>query len=306
MTSDDSSPHTDARPSRAPVNGGPAGPSRTTRGQFALAAVDVDDTLLGPDWRISAENTAAVRALLRRGVCVVLASGRNHVNMRRFHDELGLGDGPVISCQGAIVRLARLEAPWVERTMVAELVRQVTREGLERGLSVQHYRGDEIRVQGRSAWTDYDQTRNDVPHVLVDDLLADGAEGVAKIIWLGDPADVGPLAADRAAAFRGTLTVTPTDAPYLEFYDARVSKATALAAVAQRLGVRQAEVLAFGDGNNDAPMLAWAGLGVAMDHAKPAARAAAGLIAPAGDARASLARAIDLVLDGRTSLSAEP
>ena len=61
--------------------------------------------------------------------------------------------------------------------------------------------------------------------------------------------------------------VTRTDPPYLEFSAPNVTKATALAAVAEALGASQAEVVAFGDGNNDAAMLAWAGVGVAMPHA---------------------------------------
>jgi hydroxymethylpyrimidine pyrophosphatase-like HAD family hydrolase len=66
--------------------------------------------------------------------------------------------------------------------------------------------------------------------------------------------------------------------------------------VAERLGVPRARVLAFGDGNNDAPMLAWAGLGVAMFHARPAAREAATFVAPAGDPETALARAVRAVI----------
>ncbi len=50
--------------------------------------------------------------------------------------------------------------------------------------------------------------------------------------------------------------------------------------VARALGLRAADVAAFGDGNNDAPLLAWAGLGVALAHGRPAAKAAAKLVAP--------------------------
>jgi HAD superfamily hydrolase (TIGR01484 family) len=46
-----------------------------------------------------------------------------------------------------------------------------------------------------------------------------------------------------------------------------VSKASALADVADRLGVAQADVLAIGDGRNDVEMLRWAGRGVAMGQA---------------------------------------
>ena len=279
----------------------PAGtrpPRRSPAGGFALAAVDIDDTLLGPDGLISAENAAAVRELRERGVHVVLASGRSHANMRPFHDALGLGDGPIISAQGALVRPATGGEAWLEQVLDAALVERVTREGLERGFAVQHYRGDEILVQGRSRWTEFDQALNGTAQRIVEDLLAERGAGVEKVIWLGEPGVVAAAAADLAPAYEGRMTVTVTHSAYLEFYDPGTSKAAGLAVVAERLGVERARVLAFGDGNNDVPMLAWAGVGVAMDHARPEARQAADLVAPVGDPESSLARAVRLVLDG--------
>ena len=58
-------------------------------------------------------------------------------------------------------------------------------------------------------------------------------------------------------------------------------------------------MVAFGDGNNDAAMLAWAGMGVAMPHASAAALAAADRVAPEGDLETALARAVTMVLDER-------
>jgi hydroxymethylpyrimidine pyrophosphatase-like HAD family hydrolase len=54
---------------------------------------------------------------------------------------------------------------------------------------------------------------------------------------------------------------------WLDIAPEGVSKASALAEVAAKLGVDQAEVLAIGDGRNDIEMLRWAGRGVAMGQA---------------------------------------
>jgi Cof subfamily protein (haloacid dehalogenase superfamily) len=54
-----------------------------------------------------------------------------------------------------------------------------------------------------------------------------------------------------------------------------VTKAAGLAWLCERDGIEASEVLAFGDMPNDIPMLAWAGHGVAMGNAHPAARAVA-------------------------------
>jgi hydroxymethylpyrimidine pyrophosphatase-like HAD family hydrolase len=44
-------------------------------------------------------------------------------------------------------------------------------------------------------------------------------------------------------------------------------------------------------------MLAWAGLGVAMPHAAPAARAAADRVGPDGDPETALARAVAMAME---------
>ena len=54
---------------------------------------------------------------------------------------------------------------------------------------------------------------------------------------------------------------------WLDLAPEGVSKASALADVAEELGVAQADVLAIGDGRNDVEMLRWAGRGVAMGQA---------------------------------------
>lgn len=77
-----------------------------------------------------------------------------------------------------------------------------------------------------------------------------------------------------------------------------MDKGTGVAAAAAALKVPREQVLAFGDGNNDVTTLRWAGLGVAMADAQPAAKAAADLIGPASEPETALARAIHCVLQG--------
>jgi len=53
-----------------------------------------------------------------------------------------------------------------------------------------------------------------------------------------------------------------------------------LARLAAHLGIKREETMAIGDNDNDAEMLAWAGLSVAMGNATPKTKAAADYIAP--------------------------
>ena len=87
---------------------------------------------------------------------------------------------------------------------------------------------------------------------------------------------------DEAALLSVLEPVVPPDvlATYsgidtVEITGAGVHKAHALAVLCGRLGIEAGEVVALGDNRNDAEMLRWAGRGVAMGNAVPAAVEAA-------------------------------
>jgi hydroxymethylpyrimidine pyrophosphatase-like HAD family hydrolase len=61
----------------------------------------------------------------------------------------------------------------------------------------------------------------------------------------------------------------------VEISAAGVNKATALAELCEERGIPAQDVIAFGDHQNDVPMLAWAGHGVAVENAHPDAVAVA-------------------------------
>jgi Cof subfamily protein (haloacid dehalogenase superfamily) len=263
-----------------------------------LAAIDIDGTLLGPDGRISAANAAAVRRLVARGIRVTLASGRSHANMLPFYRALGLKTA-VISAHGALVRDSITGDVWYEQRIPAETAERVVRMGRRLGLTPSVYTAEGAFLEQRNALTDWDQSRNSIPHVIVDDLLQVVANGAHKLMWLGEPARIAEIAPGAVREFAGLLTAMVTDPEYVEFTAYGVDKASGLAATARHYGVAREEVAAFGDGNNDAPMLAWAGYGVAMPHGSPSARSAARYIAPAGNPEDALARAIDCLFSSR-------
>src|SRR5213592_5127788 len=76
---------------------------------------------------------------------------------------------------------------------------------------------------------------------------------------------------------------------FVEVVNPQVSKAKALAMVADRLRIPQASVCAIGDNLNDEDMVTWAGFGVAMGNApaalKQVAKYVTGPIGEAGVAR---------------------
>lgn len=263
---------------------------------YRLAAVDLDDTLLGPDKRISVANVNAVNALREQGVQIVLASGRRHENMLRFHQQLGLS-GPIVSCNGAQVREAETGEVLHQRLVPADLAGEIIAEGKNLGATQNYYHTDgNLYVHDKNHWTDVYESRTLSNLTRCEDLSALLDHPPLKIIWVADPAQVADLFPRYESRFAGRLYVTVTDPEYLEFMAPGVSKAAGIAVIAARMGFDQSEVLAFGDGNNDVPMLEWAGLGIAMADGRIAAKKAADRVAPPGDPETGFARAVAEVL----------
>lgn len=263
---------------------------------FRLAAIDIDGTLLGPGSIMSDENAAAVGRLRARGVRVVLASGRRHENMVRFYHSLCLQD-PLISCQGALVKDEKTGRIIHRHPVPAHLADEAVRDGLARGMTIIYYQMDGIYISGRNEFTELYHARGGDP--LVEGTLDDLTGTPLKIIWINAAEKIAGNLPGVKTRYHGRLESVVTYPEYLELIDWGVSKAVGLEAIAKELGIDRGEILAFGDGDNDVPMLHWAGCGVAMSHATPAAKSSAAMIAPAGDPATSLARAIDEVLAGK-------
>ena len=269
---------------------------RTVQGLYRLAALDIDGTLLGPDGTLSEANRLAVASLRKAGVVVVLASGRSHANMLEFHETLGL-ETPLVSIHGALVREAAGTEVWSHGVLPENLVKELTLAGREAGFSVLHYRHEGVFLEAVTERTEFDQSRNREKQKLVDDLL-ESAGPTHKVLWLGEPEVLNRWAQAAARPWENELHRLFTDPGYLEFMPTGVSKAVGVEVVARSLGFDASQVATFGDGNNDAPMLAWAGMGVAMPHGSVAAKEAATQVGPDGPAEEALARALEIVFPG--------
>ncbi|WP_406699913.1 Cof-type HAD-IIB family hydrolase [Singulisphaera sp. Ch08] len=265
---------------------------RNSKFPYSLAAIDIDDTLVGPDKKISWENRRAVEQLQSLGCRVVLASGRRHANMLPYCEELGLDDF-VVSSQGArvehlrtgeVIHHARL-APTDQAALVAE--------GLSRGFTVMLWLPEGIFAQAHTPWIDGygEDTGGDL--VTITDLLSLASQPAEKIIWAADPEVITPTSIEMSSRYEGRVSVMITMDWYLEFAAPNANKDDGVAALARHLEIRRASVLAFGDGHNDVSLLSWAGMGVAMPHGRESARSVAQLVASDGDPESALARAVD-------------
>ena len=96
----------------------------------------------------------------------------------------------------------------------------------------------------------------------------DGAD-IAKVLYIGDPADLAVVAEQMRVRFGDALYVTYSLPDCLEVMTANVSKGRALRSVLARLGVDTGHCIAFGDNMNDIDLLETAGHAFMMNNANP-------------------------------------
>ena len=274
-----------------------------------IVALDLDGTLLNSRGEISPDDIATLQMLHRRGVQVCLASGRMTAAIRPTFGVIGL-DGPVIAYNGAMVRdsLARGEALILEIPLPARYGDYLIDYAEREHHHLNYYHGDLLYAREDPSlrrFADlYAKQTGSVFHFVPSLQQFKGREPT-KIILITDPTVPGrpdPRHRDELcdvfeAKWDGQVSLFKTNPEYLEFLNRDVDKGVALEALARYFNVPRGQVMAFGDGENDAPMLAWAGVGVAVSNAKPKVKAVADVVLPYSNDESPIARAVEELVD---------
>lgn len=239
-----------------------------------LIALDLDGTLLRSDGTVSARTRGALAAFPD----IVLVSARPPHAVAEIAADVEL-TGLAICANGATTY--DLEARSIVRhhAIPAEIAARVVTAMREVAPGVAFAFEHELRFSHEPG---YEPDHPTVPE-RIDDALVLSAQPVTKLVARHARIDLDDLVAHARRACGDDAHVTTSGGPFVEIMAAGVTKAFALAALAEELGIRQQDVVAFGDMPTDVPMLEWAGLGVVVANAHPDALAAADRVTASND-----------------------
>lgn len=244
-----------------------------------LLACDLDGTLVDETFRITPRVAAAVRLARARGVAMTIATGRAFPSALPYARELGI-TLPLICTQGGLIRDPTSGQVLHEAQMALPLAQEIIDLARERSWHLTLYVDEEVYLTELARRPDFYTRMFGLPVRFVKDLSAAVTRPPSKFIVIAEPEQADAIVPELRAHFDGRLRIVRSHRNFVEGNPLDASKGQALALLAERLGIAQSQTAAIGDNDNDADMIAWAGLGMAMGNAPPELQAIADVILP--------------------------
>jgi Cof subfamily protein (haloacid dehalogenase superfamily) len=272
-----------------------------------LIAIDIDGTLLSPQFQISEADLAALRGAHAQGIEVILVTGRRHTFALPIAQQLGF-DLWLISSNGAITRSLTGE------TFHRDLLPQTTCRDLLRVM--QDFRGQTVLTFDNEGAGTIVIERLQELELSIQRWLQKNMEYIRFSVPIEDSLTTDPVQAmfcgpvtlmQKALAVLGQcelpIMVLRTEYPgrdlsIVDVLNAGCSKGHALERWAGYRGIGREQVMAIGDNYNDIEMLAFAGQPFIMGNASQELLGR-GWALTRSNAESGVAAAIEYVLEGK-------
>lgn len=249
--------------------------------KYKLLALDVDGTILMSNHTLSKVTERAITQLVQQGVHVTLATGRAYPSAKSLAQQFRIS-APLVSHDGAYVADPKTDQVLYVQRIPYEIAARITDILVSHGLDVMLLH-EAYAVTNRTwkltdlfpllnAWTLRQLWKNQYPLKIQASRLIPGYVRkhevcAPKIFVTGDEKRLLEARQELEKAELSGIRVTASGASNLEILPVGISKASGLAVVSERLAIQPDEIVAVGDNYNDAEMLQFAGMGVAMGNA---------------------------------------
>ncbi len=258
--------------------------------------LDIDGTLLTNKKVISEKTKESLINAQKNGIKVILASGRPTTGMYSYAKELAMDEyeGSLVSFNGASVVDCKTDEELFNQALSIADAQEVLEHMKQFEVRPMINKEDYMYVnnvydnllelpEGPFNIIEYESRGGKFKLCEIDDLAAFVDFPLNKILIAADANYLQENHQAMAAPFEDRLSSMFTAPFYFEFTDKGIDKAKALDTVLPQFDLHAEDLIAFGDGHNDASIIEYAGIGVAMANAVEALKEIADDIALSND-----------------------
>ncbi|WP_077306665.1 sugar-phosphatase [Terribacillus halophilus] len=255
---------------------------------YKLVAIDMDGTLLNDQHEVTMEVHEALQEAKKRGVKIVLCTGRPINGVYRYLEELVLNeDGDfVIAFNGALVQNAHTNEVVSQLSLTHDDFIDLHQLSLTLETPMHYFDAENLYTSNRdiSNYTVLESYMTKMPlhYRTVDEIPQEVL--IPKIMYIDEPARLSETIDNVPEEWKKRYTMVQSAPYFYEILHPEASKGNAVKQLAEQLGIKQEEVMAIGDNGNDLSMIQYAGCGVAMENAIPAIKEAADYITTSNNA----------------------
>lgn len=253
---------------------------------YKIIALDMDGTLLTEEKIITENTKKALKDLEKKGVKVVLASGRPVEGLRQYLEELDLikDDDYVLSYNGALVQNAKTHEILSKIVLKGSDLKRIYKVSKELNVNIHAFSAKEGLITPKtSRYTEREARMNGLDIHIKNFDEVDDDEDIIKVMMIDEPEILDPAIAKIPDDIKRDYSVFKSAPFFYEFTNKDVNKGLGLKFLSEYLHVDRKDVIACGDAENDLSMVKFAGLGVAMENAEDIVKENADFITSSND-----------------------
>ncbi|MDI5886346.1 MULTISPECIES: Cof-type HAD-IIB family hydrolase [Flavobacterium] len=239
--------------------------------KYKMLVLDMDDTLLTDDHKISNENREMLFKAQELGVYVILASGRPTPAMTAYAKELQLDNSYMISYNGAVITDLKEDKVIFEQTLTQEQIHELYDYSLKSNTHIITYVDGKIVSETDSEYIEIEKNITGLEHNKVVSFKDEVQSSAVKCILLEEPSYLKEVEKDLKAVMPH-LSVSMSKPFFLEVAQNGIDKGASIKFLAEKLNILQSEIIAVGNAGNDLTMIEYAGLGIWVDNVDPELR----------------------------------
>jgi Cof subfamily protein (haloacid dehalogenase superfamily) len=226
-----------------------------------LLAIDVDGTLLTDEYSMTERTKTAISNIKKRGVKIILATGRGPKSCFQIMEELDLND-PIITHNGAVIFDPLTKQISLEIGFKAEELIPVIHYSRQAGIHFDLCTAFDMYHEGATKEVEEIYKKFHVNPTLVQDssLLE---EQIVKFTLFGNGKKLDQAMEELLPQFP-EWSIIRSGETFIDVIHPQATKGSALNHLIHEYGIDPTDIVAFGNYFNDLEMIQLAGLGVAM------------------------------------------